>query len=59
MVVEGRKRGRPVSDNPKRAKITVRMTDAEYEQLRRSSKKEGMSILDYVRTIIEEKENGR
>ena len=49
------KRGRPLSDNPKRAKITVRMTDQEYERLQKSSKKEGMSVLDYVRTIIEEK----
>lgn len=51
------KAGRPFSDNPKRARITVRMTDQDYEKLQQSSKKAGMTILDYVRTIIEEKEN--
>ena len=46
------KRGRPFSDNPKRSKITVRMTDEEYERLKKSSKENGMTVLDYVRDAI-------
>lgn len=46
------KRGRPFSENPKRAKITVRMTDEEYDRLKRTSKENGMTILDYVRDVL-------
>lgn len=50
------KRGRPFSEDPKRAKVTVRFTDREYERLQQASKNRGMSALDYIRTLIEEKE---
>ena len=50
------KRGRPSSEYPKRAKVTVRFTDREYERLQQASKNRGMSALDYIRTLIEEKE---
>lgn len=50
------KRGRPFSEDPKRAKVTVRFTDREYERLQQASRKQGLSTLDYIRTLIEEKE---
>ena len=51
--------GRPMSDNPKKSKITVRMTDKEYEQLKLKSKENGLTVLDYVREAITDKHDRR
>lgn len=44
--------GRPKSENPKRNMIGVRMTDEEFEELKKMSEKTHMSIPDTIRQII-------
>ena len=42
--------GRPPSDNPSKKKVTVRMTDALYEQLKKYNEATGQTMTE---TILE------
>ena len=46
-------RGRPVSDNPRKHNLIVRMTDADREALAQAAQKLGMKKSDLVRQGIE------
>lgn len=52
-MVDEKKLGRPSTPNPKRIKLTVRITPLDYEKLLKYCKHENISIADGVRRAIQ------
>ncbi len=48
------KMGRPKSDNPKRNKVIVRFTDAEYQKLMDCAKRDNLTITETVRRGVKD-----
>lgn len=46
------KMGRPVADNPHNNALTIRFTDAEYDELKKRAAKYGLTIAETVRKDI-------
>ena len=53
IMVDEKKLGRPSTPNPKRIKLTVRITPLDYETLLKYCKKKNISIADGVRCGIQ------
>lgn len=43
------KMGRPKAENPKSSKISIRFTDEEYEQLKKSAAQNNQTITEAIR----------
>lgn len=48
------KMGRPLAENPKNHKVTIRMTDEEYARLQIWAEEHGMTQANVLRLAIEE-----
>ncbi len=46
------KMGRPIADDPRRNRVMVRLTDEEYEKLKKCAEKSNLTITETVRKGI-------